>query len=131
MKTNLLKISLLIMTLTLTGTGCEKKEEILKTGNVIFYTNAQAIVNCGPFNVEIYLDNHLAGMISTPFTEDTQPDCINSTATTMLEKKEGQYNYTAKMNCGQYGEWSGEFEITPGICTFVYLDINQCAPKND
>ncbi len=126
------KILFLCGVIILMAFSCDKKDDNSNNeGKIVFYTNAQAILNCGPFNVDIYIDNDSVGSISEPYIEDTHPDCINSTLTVMLEKKTGKYNYTAKLDCGQYGEWSGEFEIIPDSCTFIYLDINQCNPKND
>lgn len=114
--------------------GCNKNDEnSSKTGNVVFYTNAQAILNCGPFDVDvdIYIENDSVGSISEPYVDDIYPDCINSTMTVKLEKKVGVYKYIAIMDCGQYGEWKGEFEILPDSCTYVFLDIYNCNPKND
>ena len=101
------------------------------TGKVVFYTDAQAMVNCGPFIVDIYIGDDLEGSISEPYVEESIPDCINSTLTVVLEKETGVYNYTAIAECGQYGMWSGEINILPNTCSVVFLDINDWSPKED
>ena len=114
------------------GAGCDKdNNDSSETGNVVFYTNAQAMLNCGPFNVDVYIENDSVGLISEAYVDDTYPDCLNSTMTVKFENKVGIYNYTARMDCGQYGEWKGELEILPDSCTYIFLDINSCNPKND
>jgi hypothetical protein len=133
-KLKLLTIFLLLLPFCtiMLGAGCEKDDnDSSKTGNVVFYTNAQAMLNCGPFNVDVYIENDSVGSISEPYVDDTYPDCINSTMTVKLENKVGIYNYTARMDCGQYGEWKGELEILTDSCSYVFLDINNCNPKND
>lgn len=112
--------------------SCDKNDnDSFKTGNVVFYTNAQAMLNCGPFNVDVYIENDSVGSISEPYVDETYPDCINSTMTVKLENKVGIYKYSAKIDCGQYGEWKGELEILPDSCSYIFLDINNCNPKND
>lgn len=108
------------------GAGCEKDSTTLKTGKVIFYTNAQAMLNCGPFNVTISVDDNEAGSISDPYVNDRLPDCINTSSTIVLEKTKGKHGYTARMACGQYGYWTGEFEILNDNCVYIFLDIKDC-----
>ncbi|WP_080903385.1 hypothetical protein [Parabacteroides sp. Marseille-P3160] len=121
-------ISFFILLLILTGIGCEEKETGLTSGKVIFYTNAQAMVNCGPFNVTVYVDNNDVGFISNPYVADNLPDAINTTSTIVLEKTKGKYSYTAKMDCGQSGTWTGEFEIRNNN-VYIFLDIKDCILK--
>lgn len=129
MKTHLI-LTFLIAIMTICS--CDKNDNNSpKTGNVVFYTNAQAILNCGSFNVDLFIENDSIGSISEPYVDDTRPDCINSAMTVMLKKQVGVYKYTAKINCGQYGEWNGEFEILPDSCSQVFLDISNCNPKNN
>ena len=116
----------------LTFYSCDMNDnDSSKTGNVVFYTNAQAMLNCGPFNVDVYIENDSIGSISEPYVDDSYPDCINSTMTVKSENKVGIYKYTARIDCGQYGEWKGELEILPDSCSYIFLDINNCNPKND
>lgn len=128
---NLIKILILSTVFIFVSFSCEKDNNFVSKGRIVFYSNAQAILNCGSFDIVVYINNDSLGIISESYIEETQPDCINSNSTFLLEKKTGKYNYTATMDCGQYGEWSGEFEIFTDSCSFVFLDINNCNPKND
>jgi len=130
MKTTLLKLSFIFLLLGLMGAGC-KKDVISGNGKIVFYTNAQALLNCGPFNVNIFIDDGLVGSISKPYIEEAYPDCVNSTATLLVDKNSGKYSYTAEMNCGQYGAWVGEVEIYPDSCIYVFLDIDDCIIKSN
>lgn len=109
--------------------GCEKNNNLPQKGKVVFYTNAQAMLNCGIFNVDIYINNDSVGSIIESYTSDSYPDCVNSTMTVAVEKKIGKYNYVAKIDCGQYGVWTGEFDIVPDSCTYIFLDIKNCNLK--
>ncbi len=129
MKANFIFICFL--TITIIG-SCDKKDEYsTKDGRIVFYTNAQAMLNCGPFDVDVYIRNNSVGLISEPYIDDTPPECNNSSSTLMIERKPGFYAYNAKINCGQYGEWSDEFEVVSDSCTHIFLDISNCNPKND
>lgn len=129
MKTNF--IFIFFLTITILG-SCDKKDEYsTKDGKIIFYTNAQAMLNCGPFDVDVYIGNSSVGSMSEPYIDDTQPECNNSSSTLMIERKPGFYTYTAKIDCGQYGEWNDEFVVISDSCTHIFLDISNCIPKND
>lgn len=133
MKTTKLKSLLMLLCICLClGVGCDDSDDnSTKQGNVIFYTNAQAMLNCGPFDVDVYIDDELIGTISEPFVEDEEPDCVNTSETLMVSKKAGKYNYTAKMDCGQDGEWTGEFQIIHDSCLRIFLDIEDCNIKDE
>lgn len=109
--------------------GCDKKETETATEKVVFYTNAQATLNCGPFNVTVYVDSNEVGFISEPFISENLPDTINTTSTLVLGKAEGRYSYTAKMNCGQSGIWTGDFEVRKGKIVYIFLDVKDCVSK--
>ena len=103
----------------------------LDTGSVIFYSNAQALLNCGSFDIEIRINNEYAGIINKPYTNDFQPNCSNDSSLLLIKKNVGYYNYTANIkNCGQYGKWNGKFKIIKNSCTKIFLDIRNCNPKN-
>jgi hypothetical protein len=128
MKTHVILFLLLITALSLVN--CDDNTNNSKDeGRIVFYTVVQAKLNCGPFNVDIFIENDSIGSISEPYLDDTPPECKNSALTVMLEKQTGVYKYTAKMDCGQYGQWTGEFEILPDSCSKVFLDIDNCNPK--
>jgi len=130
MKTHLILFLLLMATLSVVS--CDDNTETPKgKGKVVFYTNAQAKLNCGPFDVDVFIADEFIGSISEPYLDDTPPECKDSTLTVIMEKQAGVYEYTAEMDCGNYGQWSGEFEIFPDSCNKVFLDINNCNPKID
>ena len=105
--------------------SCEKDND-KNPGNVIFYTNAQAMLNCGPFDVEIYIGGSLVGIIEKPFTqEDKNIDCSygNSDAILNLEKPEGNYEFTAKLTCSETLQYLGEFTVKQDSCSVVFIDL--------
>lgn len=92
------------------------------SGNIVFYTNAQAILNCGPFDVDIFLNNKKLGSISKPVFNGFEPDCSRSQLTVLINQSPGTYTFKATA-CGSL-EWSDEIEVTEGTCTYVFLDVN-------
>jgi len=126
MKATKLILSVFILTLF----SCDNNN-LSGAGKVVFYTNAQAMLNCGNFNVDVYVDNRSVGSISEPYVEDNKPASVTTASTLMLEKKTGNYSYTAKLNCGQYGEWHGTVDILPDSTICVFLDIHNCNTKSD
>ena len=69
------KLNLSLMVLVLTTISCSKiergnntlTESLNNAGNVLFYTNAKMILNCGEFDVDIYIDNVLVGTLTRAF----------------------------------------------------------------
>ena len=105
--------------------SCEKDSD-KNTENVIFYTNAQAMLNCGPFDVEIYIDGSLEGIIEEPVTQASENiDCSfgNSEIFLVIEKPEGDYEYTAKLTCSDNAEYLGNFTVKKDSCSVVYIDL--------
>jgi hypothetical protein len=100
--------------------GCEKNDNS-HNGKVVFYTNAQAMVNCGPFDVNIYIGGKKAGSLSHPFLGDSVPDCVVSQYTLVVEKAPG--HYSCKATACSSNECIKNFEIKADSCTFVFLDI--------
>ena len=121
------KLAIVCMIIMLLATSCG----LLDTGKAVFYTNAQAMLDCGPFNVDIYIGEDFVGSITDFYLEESSPDCINSAKTVMVEKDMGVYEYRALANCGQYGAWSGKVRIMSNSCSVVFLDLNDCNPKED
>ncbi len=103
---------------------CNLKESDSNKGNVIFYTNAQALLNCGPFNVDVYIDSNLVGSITNAYVDEIKPDCIESDFTIKAEMAVGDYKYYAVPNCGNFNNWSGEFNVFHDSCNYIFLDIN-------
>ncbi|WP_321347403.1 hypothetical protein [uncultured Draconibacterium sp.] len=105
--------------------GCDKNENE-NTGNVLFYTNAQAMLNCGPFDVEIYIDGSLEGIIEKPVTQESENvDCSlgNNEFVLIIEKPEGEYEFTAKLTCSENEEYRGEFTVKEDSCSVVFIDL--------
>nr|WP_319509620.1 hypothetical protein [uncultured Draconibacterium sp.] len=105
--------------------SCEKDSD-KNTGNVLFYTNAQAMLDCGPFDVEIYIDGALEGIIEKPVTQASENvDCSfgNSEFVLVIEKPEGDYEFTAKLTCSENAEYLGEFSAKKDSCSVVYIDL--------
>lgn len=100
-----------------------------KKGKVVFYTNAQALLNCGPFDVDIYIDSVYVGKLNNAFVGDIQPDCTQKETTLIVEKKIGIYNFYAIPQCGDYNNWTGQLEIVNDNCIYIYLNINNLTKK--
>ncbi len=105
--------------------SCDKgKDE--STGKVTFYTNAQAVLNCGSFDVEIYIDNSMEGTIKEPYPPlDDAPECNSKSSETLLviEKPEGDYEFTARLTCSETLKYMGEFRVKKDSCSLVYIDL--------
>lgn len=85
--------------------------------------------NCGPFDVDVYINNDFEGAISGPSIKDPHPECKSSDTTVLVERKAGKYKYTAEIDCGDNKGWSGEVEVIANSCIYVYLDIDSCNLK--
>lgn len=103
--------------------SCDKENN---TGKVTFYTNAQAVLNCGPFDVEIYIDNSLEGIIKESYLPlNETPECNSSNSETLLviEKPEGDYEFTARLTCSETLKYIGDFKVKNDSCTLVYINL--------
>lgn len=128
-------VFLFLFTLLLIGCSCKKEKYDVDNfyGHVIFYTNAQFILNCGDFDVDIYMDSIKVGTIEKSFLPvDSVPSCEteDTTTTFILEKETGIYNYNAYCSCSNYGKWTGIFEIIKDSCTIVFLNIYNAQTLN-
>lgn len=122
MKQSIIFILLIISSFMI---SCQKDNDE-GTSKVLFYTNAQAMLNCGSFDVEIYIDGSLEGIIKKPLTqEDENIDCNygNSDFILILEKPEGNYSFTAKLTCSEALEYLGEFTVKNDSCSVVFIDL--------
>ena len=123
------KILSCLIVLLLVIYGCENDNG--SYGFVLFYTNAQVMVNCGPFDLLVYIDNKLAGVLEQPFLPlDSVPACNsdNSSSLLILKKETGKYNYNTTFRPG-LSDWTGEFEIKKDSCTKVYIDLRQMSEQ--
>jgi len=123
-------ISVIIILAASLVLSCEGNDSM--QGEVAFYTSAQALLNCGPFDVIVFIEGEEAGKISEPFTSlipEDRPYC-GDTITLTLEKEKGTYSYSAYGDCGANGIfWEGIFEIKPDECTMVYLSMDDIIVK--
>ena len=126
MKTIVTNFTPLFLLLVLfVAAGCNKNENE-NAGNVLFYTNAQAMLDCGPFDVEIYIDGSLEGIIEKPVTQESENvDCSfgNNEFVLVIEKPEGDYEFTAKLTCSESAEYMGEFTVKEDSCSVVFIDL--------
>ena len=102
-------------------TGCLKE---LEHGTVVFFTNIQALTNCGPFNVYVHIDNGINGTLSEPFLPiDSVPSCHaeNTSSVLVIQMDAGTYNYSVSYDCSGLEDQSGSFEVKGDSCTVVYL----------
>ncbi len=81
-------------------------------------------MNFGPFNVDVYIDSNIVGSLTSDYVDNIIPYCIASDFTIKTEKAIGNYKYYAVPNCGNYNNWSGEFNVLNDSCTHIFLDIN-------
>jgi hypothetical protein len=105
--------------------SCEKDTDE-NTGNVTFYTNAQFVLNCGSFDVEIYIDSSLVGILKKPFPFYETPECNSNSSETILtiEKPEGEYEFTAILTCcSETSKYLGDFKVKKNSCSLVYIDL--------
>jgi hypothetical protein len=117
----------LLISFSILNTACEKNSE-KGYGYVLFYTNAQFLLNCGEFDVNIKIDGTKKGAINQAFLPINdvplcEPNDTNRTVKIKLET--GVYNYTADFYCSNNNHWNGNFNIEKDRCTIIFLDLNQ------
>ncbi|MBN2519931.1 MAG: hypothetical protein JXB17_05465 [Bacteroidales bacterium] len=103
--------------------SCEKEDDF---GTVTFYTNAQFALNCGPFDVEIYIDSSLVGILEEPFLPISEtPECnVNSSKTILtINKPEGEYKFSARLTCSETLKYLSDFKVKKDSCSLVYIDL--------
>jgi len=90
-------ISLIIILSSLVS--CDKNDEY--DGRVTFYTNAQALLNCGSFDVYVYVDGEEVGTLSKALAlreTDPLPNC-GDPLTLTIKMKKGDYSFSAEGEC--------------------------------
>ena len=119
-----IRVSILLIIILFSLVSCEKNEEY--DGEVTFYTNAQALLNCGPFNVYVYVDGEKVGALSQPLPilkTDPQPNS-GDPLTLTIKKKKGDYSFSAEGECAYENlTWEGDFQIMKDSCTRIFLDL--------
>jgi hypothetical protein len=117
-------ISLIIILSSLIS--CDKNDEY--DGRATFYTNAQALLNCGSFEVSVYVDGEEFGTLSqalAPKETDPVPNC-GAPLTLTIKLKKGDYTYSAEGECAyEKFSWEGDFRIVKDSCTRIFLDLTE------
>lgn len=119
--------------------GCKKdKESSIDSTKVYFYTNAHLYVDCGPFDVNVYVDDKLCGTLRLSATEEFNPcekgedEFFNEDEVEKIEdgfflevevEKNREHTYKAVSECGTSKELKGEFCFSDDECHSVFLDF--------
>lgn len=132
--------------------GCKKdKESSIDSTKVYFYTNAHLYVNCGPFDVNVYVDDKLCGTLRLSATEEFNPcekgedeffhedevekgedGLFHEVEVEKIEdgfflevevEKNREHTYKAVSECGTSKELKGEFCFSDDECHSVFLDF--------
>ena len=89
-------------------------------------------MNCGPFDVYVYVDGENVGILSQPLPileTDSQPNC-GDPLTLTIKKKKGDYSFSAEGECGYENiTWEGDFKIVKDSCTRIFLDLTEITGK--
>ncbi len=96
--------------------GCKQE----RPGTAVFYTNIQSYLDCGAFEVNIYIGDKHIGSIAGPFLGDTLPECINTDFSLVFELEPGYYNCKAT-GCSSIFSIK-KFNIVSDSCTYVFFD---------
>ena len=119
--------------------GCKKdKESSIDSTKVYFYTNAHLYVDCGPFDVNVYVDDKLCGTLRLSATEEFNPcekgedEFFHEDEVEKIEdgffldvevEKNREHTYKAVSECGTSKELKGEFCFSDDECHSVFLDF--------
>ena len=127
--------------------GCKKdKESSTDSTKVYFYTNAHLYVNCGAFDVNVYVDDKLCGVLRLSAPEEFNPcekgeDGVSQGVElkgedgVVVEKIEDgfflevevekniEHTYKAVSECGESKELKGDFCFSDDECHSVFLDF--------
>lgn len=109
--------------------SCKKdKETSSDSTKVFFYTNAQMILNCGPFNVDVYVDDKLCGTLENPYSDkelsipcDTKDTDGAILAVDVEQGKE--HTWKAVANCGIEMTCRGGFCTSEDGCQTIFIDF--------
>lgn len=107
--------------------GCKKdKESSTDSTKVYFYTNAHLYVNCGPFDVNVYVDDKLCGTLRLSAPEEFNPCEEKGEYRFFLEvevEKNREHIYHAVSECGTSKVLKGGFCFSDDECHSVFLDF--------
>lgn len=108
--------------------SCSKQEATTNAeyGNVLFYTNAQYALNCGIFDVNIYIDDSFQGAINIPYLSIYKPPCesIDTAGLLKITIEKGTHNYYADYCCSDPPKRvTGQFTIEQDSCVLIFQDV--------
>lgn len=119
-------IGILLAIILFSLVNCEKENDY--DGELTFYTNAQALLNCGQFDIYVYVDNEQVGVLSQALAileTDPQPNC-GDPLTLTIKMKKGDYSFSAEGKCAYENlSWEGDFQIIKDSCTKIFLDLKK------
>ena len=110
--------------------SCKKdKETSSDSTKVFFYTNAQMILNCGPFNVDVYVDDKLCGTLENAYSDKrvSLPCDVKDTngAILAVDVEQGkEHTWKAVANCGIEMTCRGGFCISEDGCQTIFIDFS-------
>ena len=97
----------------------------LNQTQIVFYSNAQAVLDCGSFNIEIYMDSTFVGNIREAYSYPYQPDCFYSLSTVLVNADTGVHVYYATADCGDHAIWKDSIRVIQDYCHIVFLDAEE------
>lgn len=121
---------LLFATLLLAAfASCKKDKESNDTVKVMFYTNAHLYVNCGGFDVRVYVDDKLCGILNNSRApKEISIPCDEKDESGILAvevEKNVEHTYRAESECdgGILKQPKGGFCFSDDECHSVFLDF--------
>ena len=107
--------------------GCKKDKESVDTVKVMFYTNAHLYVNCGGFDVRVYVDDKLCGILNNSRApKEISIPCDEKDESGILAvevEKNVEHTYIAVSECGISKVLKGGFCFSDDECHSVFLDF--------
>lgn len=108
--------------------SCKKdKDSSSDSTKVYFYTNAHTRVNCGGFDVNVYVDDKLCGVLQNSFIPEGVNPCEEKGGDGHIlvveVEKDIEHTYTAVSECGINWVCKGGFCFSDNECHSVFLDF--------
>lgn len=108
--------------------SCKKDDNKECQTKVLFYTNAQMIVNCGPFGVDVYVDDKLCGTLENAYSDKrlSLPCDVKDTDGSILavDVEKGKHTIKAVGGCSADMLLKSIIDIPDGDCVTFFLDFD-------
>lgn len=106
----------------------DEKDEKNEKGNIVFWRYTD-IINCGPVEVDVFVDDKFAGIITNDYLpHDSIPIC-NANNCLTIDQKIGIHEFRAECYCGinktKIRYWIGKIEVKKDSCSRIFLDIQK------